>query len=148
MTNTHTFPILENYVLRACYSDTDSAGVIHHARILEFLERSRTEWLSRMNSGPNDLSQRNLLLIIREININFNQPGRLEDSLIFSHQVVRVGNSQFMLEQKIFRLDKSKHNTINPANSDLLASATFNIVCVNSETMKSCPIPENLRSQF
>ena len=35
----HDIPdLLEGFTLRACYADTDAAGVIHHARILEFFE--------------------------------------------------------------------------------------------------------------
>lgn len=148
MNNHNPAPALENFILRACYSDTDSAGVIHHARILELFERSRTEWLNRIGTGQRDLSEHKLLLILREITMNFNQPGRLDDQLIFTHQVVRMGNSQFTLEQKIFRLDESTGNTSNPADTDLLASAIFHIVCVNTETMKSHSLPELLRNSF
>lgn len=148
MNNQNPAPALENFILRACYSDTDSAGVIHHARILELFERSRTEWLNRIGAGPSALSHHNLLLILREITMNFNQPGRLDDQLIFTHQIVRMGNSQFSLEQKIFRLNESTVNSSNPADSDLLASAIFHIVCVNTETMKSRTLPETLRNRF
>ena len=43
--------ILDNFHIRSCYADTDAAGVIHHARYLEFFERSRTEWLERLGAG-------------------------------------------------------------------------------------------------
>ena len=47
--------ILDNFHIRSCYADTDAAGVIHHARYLEFFERSRTEWLERPGAGPTEL---------------------------------------------------------------------------------------------
>ena len=40
------------YLFRVCYSDTDAAGFVHHARYLEMFERSRTEWLHTMGLSP------------------------------------------------------------------------------------------------
>lgn len=148
MNTSQTSTPLENFLLRACYSDTDTAGVIHHARFLEFFERSRTEWLDRMGAGPHQLKQQHLLLVLREITLNFHQPGRLDDQLQFTHQIVHIGNSQFTLEQKAFRLEEDTEKTAHSIESSLLASAIFHIVCVNTESMKACPLPQNIRNYF
>ena len=57
MTRIDSPQLLQEYAIRACYSDTDAAGVIHHARILEFFERSRTEWLHRLGAAPGQAAE-------------------------------------------------------------------------------------------
>lgn len=129
---------LPGYRIRACYSDTDAAGVIHHARLLELFERSRTEWLESIGAGPMTLSSINLLLVIREITLRFHRPGRLNDILIFTHRITKLGNSQFVLDQGIYR---NNGDDPLPGDEDCLASASFHIVCVSADNMKSQPIP-------
>ena len=133
---------LSGYTIRACYSDTDAAGVIHHARLLEFFERSRTEWLERIHAGPKTLEAINLLLIIREVTLRFHRPGRLNDILRFSHRISKLGNSQFVLEQSIFTVPYGSLQV--PGAEQCLASASFHIVCVSIDNMKSQPTPSTI----
>lgn len=134
---------LDNFEIRACYSDTDAAGVIHHARLLEMFERSRTEWLRRIGADPKSLSQEsNLLLVIREVNLQFHAPGALEDLMVFSHLVIKRGNSQFVLEQKAFRSPPLQNKDLG--DPQLLCTGTFHLVCVSTATMKSHPLPNNI----
>lgn len=139
---THKPPtVLDSFRIRACYADTDSAGVIHHARILEFFERSRTEWLDSLGAGPRLLEDKlGLLLVIREVILRFHRPGNLDDILGFSHRISHRGNSQFTLEQAAFRVSTSAHDSA-PAEENCIASGTFQIVCVSLATMKSHPLP-------
>lgn len=130
---------LAGYSIRACYADTDAAGVIHHARLLEFFERSRTEWLESIDAGPKTLALQNLLLIIREVTMRFHQPGRLNDRLAFTHSISKLGNSQFVLEQSVYVIQNNEALVPDPKNC--LASATFHIVCISIDKMKSHPIP-------
>lgn len=135
---------LTGYSIRACYADTDAAGVIHHARLLEFFERSRTEWLERINAGPQAMEDLNLLLIIREVTLKFHKPGRLNDRLGFTHRISKVGNSQFALEQAVFLIPSGE--TQEPDPEQCLASATFHIVCISIDKMKSHPLPSSIIS--
>jgi len=130
---------LADYSIRACYADTDAAGVIHHARLLEFFERSRTEWLERIHAGPKALEDLNLLLIIREVTLRFHRPGRLNDRLGFTHRISKLGNSQFVLDQSVFVLQDDELEP--PDQQAPLASATFHLVCISIDKMKSHPLP-------
>jgi acyl-CoA thioester hydrolase len=134
--------ILENFSIRTCYADTDAAGVIHHARYLEFFERSRTEWLARIGADPTELEGKlGLVLVIRETTLSFYQPGRLNDILAFSHEVTQKGRSQLTLVQKVFRADADPVLAIDNPNS-LLVTGTFHLVCVDIKTMRSTPLPD------
>lgn len=133
--------ILDNFHIRSCYADTDAAGVIHHARYLEFFERSRTEWLVRIGAGPTELEGKlGHVLVIRETTLAFRQPGRLNDQLGFSHEITHKGRSQLTLVQKAYRTPVDSSVTIED-EANLLVTATFHLVCVDTRTMKSTPLP-------
>ena len=134
--------ILDHFEIRACYADTDAAGVIHHARYLEFFERSRTEWLDRLGAGPIELEGKlGHVLVIRETTLAFHQPGRLNDKLKFSHEVTHKGRSQLTLVQKAFRTPAEPDMAIED-DTNLLVTATFHLVCVDTKVMKSTPLPD------
>lgn len=134
--------ILDNFHMRACYADTDAAGVIHHARYLEFCERSRTEWLDRLGAGPTELEGKlGHVLVIRETTLAFHQPGRLNDQLIFSHEITHKGRSQLTLVQKVYRT-AADTSRAQGEEVDLLVTATFHLVCVDTKVMKSTPLPD------
>jgi acyl-CoA thioester hydrolase len=138
--------ILDNFYIRVCYADTDAAGVIHHARFLEFCERSRTEWLDQLGAGPADLEGKlGHVLVIREANLAFRQPGRLNDRLVFSHEVTHKGRSQLTLVQKVFRT-VTNTNSGPEDEANLLLTVTFHLVCVDTKTMKSTPLPDVFES--
>lgn len=133
--------ILDNFHIRSCYADTDAAGVIHHARYLEFFERSRTEWLDRLGAGPTELEGKlGYVLVIRETTLAFRQPGRLNDQLVFSHEVTHKGRSQLTLVQKVYRTPTDGSTIEEDAN--LLVTATFHLVCVDTQAMKSTALPD------
>lgn len=134
--------ILDNFHIRSCYADTDAAGVIHHARYLEFFERSRTEWLEGIGAGPTELEGKlGHVLVIRETTLAFRQPGRLNDRLVFSHEVTHKGRSQLTLVQKAYRTPVNPNAAIED-EANLLVTATFHLVCVDTKIMKSTALPE------
>lgn len=134
--------ILDNFHIRSCYADTDAAGVIHHARYLEFFERSRTEWLERLGAGPTELEGKlGHVLVIRETTLAFRQPGRLNDVLHFSHEVTHKGRSQLTLVQKAYRSPADPTAPMED-ETNLLVTATFHLVCVDTKVMKSTALPE------
>ena len=134
--------ILDHFEIRVCYADTDAAGVIHHARYLEFFERSRTEWLDRLGVGPTELEGKlGHVLVIREATLAFRQPGRLNDKLRFTHEVTHKGRSQLTVVQKAFRTP-TESDTAFVEETNLLVTATFHLVCVDTKVMKSTALPD------
>jgi acyl-CoA thioester hydrolase len=134
--------ILDKFHIRSCYADTDAAGVIHHARYLEFFERSRSEWLDRLGAGYTELEGRlGFVLVIREATLTFHQPGRLNDLLYFSHEIAHKGRSQLTLIQKTYRAS-DPNNLFSENQNNLLVTGTFHLVCVDTKDMKSTSLPE------
>ena len=132
MTNTVKPPFL----FRVCYSDTDAAGFVYHARYLEIFERSRSQWLQDRNLSPSKLiNEFGILLPVRELTMNFHRPGRLDDLLGIDQMIERRGRTQIAVKQTALRISDS-------AAPELIASALLHIVCVDTVTLKPKAFPD------
>lgn len=89
---------------RVYYEDTDAGGIVYHANFLKFAERARTETL---RAGGYDhkrvMAEFGLLLVVKHLEIDYKAPGRLDDLLTVTTQVLSTGNSSLKLEQIIKR---------------------------------------------
>jgi acyl-CoA thioester hydrolase len=124
------------FLFRVCYSDTDAAGFVYHARYLEIFERSRAEWLYQRGLTPSQLVKEfGIVLPVREITMNFHRPGRLDDLLSIDQVIQHRGRTQIAVKQTATR--------INPnTEPELLASAVLHIVCVDTTTLKPKGLPD------
>ena len=124
------------FLFRVCYSDTDAAGFVYHARYLEIFERSRAEWLYQRGLSPSQLvSEFGIVLPVREITMNFHRPGRLDDLLQIDQVIEHRGRTQIAVKQTATRINKG----VEP---ELLASAVLHIVCVDTTTLKPKGLPD------
>ena len=132
MTQTASPPFL----FRVCYSDTDAAGFVYHARYLEIFERSRSEWLQERGLSPTKLiNEFGILLPVREIAMNFHKPGRLDDLLSIDQIIEKRSRTQIAVKQTAKRITEG-------ADPELIASALINIVCVDTTTLKPKGLPD------
>ena len=69
--------------LRVYYEDTDTGGVVYHARYLHYAERARTEAL-RTAGAPHSELQRDhgLSFVVRRAEMDYLRPARLDDALV------------------------------------------------------------------
>lgn len=132
MTNTTSAPFL----FRVCYSDTDAAGFVYHARYLEIFERSRSQWLQDRGLSPTKLINAfGILLPVRELTMNFHRPGRLDDLLSIDQVIERRGRTQITVKQTATRISDS-------SDPELIASGLLHIVCVDTVTLKPKAFPD------
>lgn len=136
--NAFTIPV------RIYYAETDAGGVVYHSKYLDLFERCRTEWLRQLGHDQRVLNEaHNLAFVVRNINIDYLLPGRLDDLLQIGLEVEKLGRSQIVFRQHVRRA-----NPDAPAGWDELCTASVQIVCVNLEKMKSAAIPDWLRAQL
>jgi acyl-CoA thioester hydrolase len=136
--NTFTFPV------RVYYDDTDAGGVVYHANYLKFLERCRTEWLRSIGFRQSELLRDSgLVFVVRNVNLDYLKPARLDDLLTIGLEAEKITRSQIFFRQHVWR-DGGERET--------LASGTVQIVCVSIETstgqMKISSIPAAMRAQL
>ncbi len=127
------------FLFRVCFSDTDAAGFVHHARYLEMFERSRAEWLNQMDCSPAKLvGEFDIALSIRELTMNFHKPSRLNDLLSINQSIEHRGRTQVSIKQTAKRANLDTPNS----EMELIASVLLHIVCVDINTVKSKELPD------
>ncbi|EAT11747.1 tol-pal system-associated acyl-CoA thioesterase [Bermanella marisrubri] len=122
-----------SWPIRVYYEDTDAGGIVYHAQYLHFLERARTEWLRQLGFNQVELKAQNILFVIRDMNIKWQMPAKLDDELIVVIEQVQVKKASFTMQQVIYK------------NHQVLVKADVTIACLQVESMKPQPLPEAVR---
>ena len=119
--------------LRVYYQDTDAGGVVYHAQYLSFMERARSELL---NEAGIDLArftrEHGLLFVVFQIAITYHEPGRLNDQLTASAEVVKMGRASLVFRQRVER------------GAALLCEADVTVALVDRDTMRPARMPKQL----
>lgn len=126
-----------SHPIRVYFADTDAGGVVYHASYLDFMERARAEWLRAMgfsNSGL--IGEFGIVFVVREVNVTYYRPARLDDLLDIGVEIESVGRSQVVVKQKIMRQDAE------------IAAGKIHLVCARMEPFKPVSIPELIRSKL
>ncbi|HEV8646318.1 MAG TPA: tol-pal system-associated acyl-CoA thioesterase [Burkholderiales bacterium] len=123
--------------LRVYYQDTDAAGVMFHARYLDFMERARVEWLRDQGFEPQELARRfRLVFIVRHLDIAYMKPALLDDLVTVTASVQQLGRAQVTLVQEVTR------------GNEALVRASVNLACVATGGLKPMPVPDEVRASF
>ena len=124
-----------SWPVRVYYEDTDSGGVVYHSNYLNFMERARTEWLRSLKINQQTLKDElNLLFVVHQIDIKFIKPAIFNDLIEVETTLKQITPVRVKLEQLIKR------------QSDLLISASVEVVGVNARTLKPVRIPQQIKS--
>ncbi len=124
--------------VRVYYEDTDAGGVVFYANYLRFMERARTEWLRSIGFEHERLiNSHNLLFAVRNLTIDYKKPGRLDDLLTITSQLLSNRGASIIFQQFI----KNEKN-------ELLAQAEVKVACLNATTLKASPMPKELLSEL
>lgn len=113
---------------RVYYEDTDAGGVMYHARYLNFFERTRTEWLRSLGIDQSQLAaEHDLVFAIRQAQVDFFKPARLDDQLSISCELVASGPASWTFAQQM------------RCNQSLLACASIKAACVRTSDFRAVP---------
>lgn len=122
--------------LRVYMEDTDAGGVVYHARYVNFFERVRTEWLRSMGFHQVELAvEKNIIFVIRHMEIDYRRAARLDDELEVAVQSVAIDGVKMTFEQQMTRVSDGQR----------IASAKLTAVCVHADSIKATRIPEWMR---
>lgn len=99
---------------RVYFEDTDTAGIMYHAKYLHFLERGRTEYLRVAGIDHGAVVKAGLgAYAVTEMTIQWRRPARLDDVLTIETRLLQVRAAACRLAQAIIR------------DGELLAEATL-----------------------
>jgi acyl-CoA thioester hydrolase len=123
--------------VRVYYHHTDAGGVVYHGTYLDFMEAARIELLAALGLDLAELAAREaVLFIVYRLEAEYHKPARLNERLVVTAAIARVGGVRLEFEQQVLR------------EGELLVAAKVKAACVHRETYKPVPLPERLREKL
>lgn len=120
-----------SFPIRVYWEDTDAGGVVYHASYVRFLERARTEWLRAQGVGQQALREsEDLVLVIRDMTLDFHKPARLDDELQASVALLERRPASLLIGQEISRAGQ------------VLVRAQVRVACLVASSFRPRPLPE------
>ena len=121
---------------RVRYADTDQGRVAYHANYLHWFEVGRTEMLRDLGFRYRDFEdQRDLLLTVVELGMNFRAPARYDDLIVIGTGIREIRKVRFCIEHALTR---------ETPEGDVLCTGHLWLACVTREG-RTRPLPEDLR---
>ncbi|HHP7231900.1 MAG TPA: acyl-CoA thioesterase [Xenococcaceae cyanobacterium] len=115
-------------------ADTDAAGVVYFARVMEMCHEAYETWLATIGFDlAKLLSEKKLALPIVHADIDFFRPLFCGDKLQITLQFTAVNQTEFAIAYEIFQLNSSEPKTV--------VKATTNHVCINPLTRTRVLLP-------
>lgn len=119
------------------WEDTDAGGVVYYANYLKFMERCRTEWLRFLGVDQRRLRlERQLQFAVVNVVVDFLQPAILNDEVLVTAELERLGGATISFKQTIRRDDVQ------------LIDAAVRVACLDSGTLKPRAIPKDLFTEW
>jgi tol-pal system-associated acyl-CoA thioesterase len=123
--------------VRVYYQDTDAGGVVFHAQYLAFMERARSELLNAIGVDLAQLADiKRVLFLVYELKARYHAPGRLNDMLSVSAEVVKMGRASLVFRHRVER------------DAELLVEAEVTLALVDRDRMRPARMPQELEQAF
>ena len=92
------------FSLTVYWEDTDAAGIVYYANYLKFIERARSDLVTRAGIDQADLLAREgIVFPVRRCCIDYLEPARLGDALTVTTALKRVGGASLDMQQTVAR---------------------------------------------
>ena len=118
-------------------TEIDVNGHVNNAKYLEYLEWGREDWYEQAGLFYDRLLVMGVQTVTVNININYRKECKQNDRLSIKTQPNKIGRSSFVLLQEIYN-----------QNGEKCADALVTCVTINTETRKSCEVPDEIRALF
>jgi acyl-CoA thioester hydrolase len=125
------------WTIRVYYEDTDTGGIVFYANYLKFFERARTEWLRAAGISQQALAQTHgVMFVVRSTALDYHAPARLDDELMVSVVVERLGRASVQFFQEAWRM--------TPAGRQIISAGRIKVGCVDTNTLRPGAIPDQV----
>lgn len=123
--------------VRVYYEDTDAGGVVYHSNYLNFMERSRTEWLRALGFEQDRLrAEEGVVFAVSGMELEFLRPARFNDLLQVSTRLAELRRASLVCAQQVRRGDQ------------LLCRATVRVACIEIYRFKPVALPRVILSEL
>lgn len=107
------------YKMKVRDYECDAQGVVNNANYLHYFEATRHELMESCGLRLRDLTEANVIPMVRNANINYRSSLRGSDEFICSVEIERVG-VRYLFTQKIVRIE----------DNVLCADAVIEVICL------------------
>ncbi len=125
-----------SFGLRVYIEDTDAGGIVYYVNYLKFMERARTELMRSMGFGKDYIFNHDLMFVVRDVEVKYLQPARLDDELTATASVRELRGASMTLQQRVLRGD------------DVLAHGEVTVACVERSGVKPRRLPGVMRDKL
>jgi acyl-CoA thioester hydrolase len=115
------------------YEDTDAGGVVYYANYLRYMERARTEFLSKRGISVAGYHGEGLFFVVAHVDIRYRSPARLGETIEVQTEVKELKRASITLGHRVLREDA------------LLAEAEVTLALVDRER-KPVRLPEAFKA--
>jgi tol-pal system-associated acyl-CoA thioesterase len=122
--------------IRVYIEDTDAGGIVYYVNYLKFMERARTEYMRSLGFDRDFIFNGDLMFVVRDIQLRYSQPARLDDELVATARPVKSGAAYILLAQSVRRGDTT------------LAEGEVKIVCVDRNKLIPRKMPAELLARL
>jgi acyl-CoA thioester hydrolase len=110
---------------------------VYYANYLKFMERARTEWLRSAGHEQTQLAdEHGVAFVVTSLAIDYLKPGRFNDSLQVTVELIKVGAGHIRLNQRVLRGD------------EVLATCAVKVACVALRTLRPVRMPQSLAARM
>jgi 3-oxoacyl-[acyl-carrier-protein] synthase II len=88
---------------RIYWEDTDAGGVMYHGAYVRLFDRGRSEWLRQFDLNQHAMMQADALILVRDIQVSFKRPGRLDDAVTVTTELVELRKVSGQVRQVVKR---------------------------------------------
>ena len=118
--------------VRVYIEDTDAGGIVYYVNYLKFMERARTEFMRSLGFGKGAIFSRDLIFVVKDVQVNYVQPAQLDDQLLATASVAQLGGASMVMNQSVIR------------DGTILASAEIKIASVDRHSLKPIRMPAEM----
>jgi acyl-CoA thioester hydrolase len=100
--------------------ECDAQGVVNNANYLHYFEATRHEFMEKQGLRLRDLTEKNILPVVRNVQISYKSSLRGSDTFLSRVYIEREGLLKYIFKQEIYLLPDKK----------LCAKASIEVVCL------------------
>lgn len=119
-----------NWPLRVYIEDTDAGGIVYYVNYLKFMERARSEHFRALGVPKAAVFDDDALFVVHSAKVNYRKPALLDDQLVVSSAVTKVGRAYVVFTQTIER------------DGELICEGEIKVACVSKNELKPMAMPK------
>ena len=122
-----SMPFVHRLSIRVQYFETDGQGRVHNSQYLNYFERGRVEMLRSIGVSYRELEQTGLLLVVRNMQIEFRMPAQFDDELVLVTSLLHCHGARV---EHAYQLLKPAEAGANPL---VMVTGKSVVACIDRE---------------